>query len=50
MGSRAQLTWGTERQSSHNQAGTMVRMGLRDTAVRIQPRLVGGRSLPPPFP
>lgn len=44
--SRAQLTWATERQSSHSQAGTMVRMGLRDMAVRVQPGSAGRRFLP----
>lgn len=29
-GSRTQLTWGMDRQSSHSQAGTMIRTGLRD--------------------
>lgn len=36
-----------DRHSSHSQAGTMVRTGLRDMAVKIQPRLVGRRPLPP---
>lgn len=35
--SGAPLTWATERKSSNSQAGTMVRTGLRDVAVRIQP-------------
>lgn len=48
--SRAQLTWGTERQSSHRQAGTMVRTGLRDMPVRARPRLVGRASLSPTSP
>lgn len=43
--SGTQLTWAMERQSSNSQAGTMVRMGLRDRAVRIQPGSVGKDSL-----